>query len=121
MPYEFYKVLHLVGIFMIMLGYGGLVVTRLRGLDKESPGRALSNMTHGIGMLLMLVAGFGLLAKAQINWPWPGWVWGKLAIWLLLGGLIAIVRRKQQAAKPMWWVVLALSAVAAYFAIYKPF
>ena len=28
--------------------------------------------------LVILVAGFGLLARREIHWPWPGWVFAKL-------------------------------------------
>jgi hypothetical protein len=44
-----------------------------------------------------------------------------LLIWLVLGGLIAVVNRKPGLAKTMWWVVLALGVLAAFMAGVKPF
>jgi hypothetical protein len=46
---------------------------------------------------------------------------GKIVIWLVLGVLIAVVGRAPAMAKPLWWVTIALAAIAAYLALNKPF
>jgi hypothetical protein len=78
-------------------------------------------ITHGIGMVLVLVGGFGMLARLGIFWPWPGWIVGKIIIWLVFGVLIAVIGRVPALAKPLWWITIALGAIAAYLALNKPF
>ncbi len=72
-------------------------------------------------MVLALVGGFGMLARMQIYWPWPGWVIGKIIIWLVFGILVALIGRTPALAKPLWWSTIALGAIAAYLALNKPF
>ena len=73
-----------------------------------------------IGLLVILVAGFGLKAKLQIV-NWPGWLIAKLIIWLVLGALLAVINRKPSAGLPLWILVIILGAAAAYLVQYKPF
>jgi hypothetical protein len=47
-------------------------------------------------------------------------VWPKLAIWLVMGGVIALAYRGQAVAKALWIAIPLLGAVAAWLAIYKP-
>jgi high-affinity Fe2+/Pb2+ permease len=121
MPYEVYRLIHFTGIFMLVLAYGALAVQAMQGLGKDAAGRKMAVITHGVGMFLALLGGFGLLARLQIHWPWPGWVIVKVVIWILLGAGIGLVRRKQQWAPGLWWLVITLGVVAAYFAGMKPF
>lgn len=119
MSYEFYKVLHILGLSLVVLSLGGIILHVINGGSKESNGfRKGAMMTHGIGLLLLLVAGFGMLAKQGIH-SIPGWVAGKLVIWLLLGGLVAVAYKKQALARKLWLVVPVLVFVATTLAIYK--
>jgi hypothetical protein len=72
-------------------------------------------------MVLVLLGGFGMLARLGIHWPWPGWVVGKIIIWIILGGIIALIYRLPNAGKALWYIVLLLGAFAAYLAIMQPF
>ena len=122
MPYEIYKIIHLTGIVMTFLALGGVAVHVMNGGTKaDNKGRKVLAMTHGMGLLLALVGGFGLLARLGIKFPWGGWALVKLGIWLFLGGAFAIFLRKPQVSKPLWGVLIALFALAAYLANYKPF
>jgi hypothetical protein len=121
MSYEFYRVLHLIGIFTVILSLGGMCLHVASGGTREYAGRKLAAMTHGIGLLVTLVAGFGLLAKLGIMHALPGWAIVKGLVWLLLGGLPALIYRKPKLAKAFWVLVLAFGALNAYLAIYKPF
>ncbi len=117
-----YKVIHLSGIFMIILSLGGVLVHVINGGDKkENAFRKGAMITHGIGMFLALLGGFGMLARLSIHWPWPGWVWVKFIIWIVLGGLVGVIYRKPNAGKMIWILTLVLGAVAAYMALFKPF
>jgi hypothetical protein len=51
----------------------------------------------------------------------PHWVYGKLAIWLVLGGSLALAKRKSQFGVTLIFAWIVLGALAAYLAIYKPF
>ena len=120
MPYEFYRLVHFIGIFFVMASLGGLMIHVANGGDKESNLAAkLTGMGHGIGMLLVLVAGFGMLAKLRLSASEP-WVLGKLVIFLIFGALIAIPYRVPKAAKLLWVLMPVLGAVAAYLALHKP-
>jgi hypothetical protein len=116
-----YKNLHLIGVFMILVALGGVIVQQIHAASREQTWRRPVAITHGIGMVLVLVGGFGMLARLDIFWPWPGWIIGKIIIWLVLGVLIAVIGRAPTLAKPLWWVTIALAAIAAYLALNKPF
>lgn len=122
MPYYVYKIMHLVGILMLFLGYGGVILYSINGGTKATNAwRKPVAITHGIGLVLALVGGFGLLAKIGISWPWPGWVIVKMVIWLLLAALVGVATRSAAAGKGLWWLLLLLGALAAYMAGVKPF
>lgn len=118
MPYQFYQIIHLVGIFMIFLAYGGLIIRSATGSENKDI-RRLGAMTSGIGLVLSLVGGFGLLAR--LNYGWPAWVLVKVAIWIALGGLIVLINRKPQMAQVLWWVTILLGVVALLMVVLKPF
>lgn len=120
MSYNFYKVMHLIGMFTIFMAYGALLLNAMSGKGKEGlVSRKLVMASHGVGLLLILVGGFGLLARTKVGWP--DWIMAKLIIWLFLGGLLALVLRKPQMAKSLWFGILGLGATAAYLAVFKPF
>jgi FtsH-binding integral membrane protein len=116
-----YKNLHLIGVFMIFVALGGLILHQINAATREQVWRRPVAITHGIGMVLVLVGGFGMLARLRIFWPWPGWVIGKIIIWLVLGVLVAVIGRSPTLAKPLWWITIALGAIAAYLALNQPF
>lgn len=106
--YQVYKLVHLLGVLMLFLSFGGLILQAINGGDRNHPWRKLLMITHGIGILLALVGGFGLLARIGIIWPWPGWAVTKMAIWVVLTALPAIVVRNPSWATGFWWVTPAL-------------
>jgi hypothetical protein len=119
MSYEIYKVLHLLGLSLVVLSLGGVLLYVINGGTKESNvfRRGLM-MTHGVGLLLLLVAGFGMLAKLGIH-SVPGWVGGKLLIWLALGGFVTLAYKKAAIARKLWVTVPVLVAIASTLAILK--
>ena len=108
---NFYQVLHIVGISMVFLGYGALLARSIAA-PENVPVRKLGSITSGIGLLFILVAGFGLVAKLGYNYT-EAWILVKFAIWLLLGGLIVLINRKPQLAMLLWCLLIALGAIAA--------
>lgn len=122
MSYSVYKVMHLLGILMLFLSYGGVINHVINGGTRSTnTWRIPAAVTHGLGLLLALVGGFGLLAKIGISWPWPGWVIVKLIIWLLFAAVVGMAARSAVLGKGLWWMLLLLGAVAAYMAGVKPF
>jgi uncharacterized membrane protein SirB2 len=120
--YEVYKMVHLIGIFMILLSLGGVSAYAINGGDKaNNTFRKGLGITHGIGLVLVLVAGFGLLARLNISWPWPGWVFVKLAVWLIFGVLSAVAYRMGNRGRSLWYIMILLGAIAIYAAVQKPF
>ncbi|MCI0527668.1 MAG: hypothetical protein L0Y56_09520 [Nitrospira sp.] len=120
--YEVYKILHLFGIMLLFGSIGGLCLVSMKADRSNSvPGRKLAAITHGVSLILILVAGFGLLARLGITGGgWPLWIWLKLIIWIALGGVVVLIKRMPGAAGLLFLVIPLLGAVAAVLAIYKP-
>jgi len=111
MPAYIYQVLHVIGIIMLFTGYGALLARSLAGSDNPSL-RKLGSITSGIGLLLILVAGFAMISKLGHSFSAP-WLIGKMLIWLILGAAIVLINRKPALAKRLWWSIIALGALAA--------
>ncbi|MCX6129084.1 MAG: hypothetical protein NTX25_08495 [Proteobacteria bacterium] len=120
MSYEFYKVMHFLGLFMVFSALGGQFIQAITGGDaKTQKGRRWIGIFHGLGLLIAFIAGFGLLAKLSLGFP--TWVLVKILIWLALGGIGAIAARKRNMAGILWVLTIALGMLAAVLAISKPF
>ena len=119
MSYEFYKVLHVVGIMLVFLSLGGATLHAANGGTRDqNPSRKVVAALHGTGMLLLIVAGFGMLARIQsMSAGIPHFVYPKLLVWLVLGAAPAILSRKPGSAALWWFLFPLLGAVAAYFGI----
>ena len=113
MTYETYKILHIVGLLLVFLGLGGQLVGSGSG--------KFPAVLHGLGMVVLLVAGFGLLARLGASWPWAGWVWGKVVVWLVIGALPALHKKKVLPDQIAWIAAVAIGGAAAWLAIAKPF
>ena len=68
---------------------------------------------------MLLVAGFGALAKLEVQGV-PSWAWGKLVLWLLLAASPVLIKRKPNFAKALWFALPLLGVVAASLAVLKP-
>ena len=119
MSYEFYKTLHIVGIMLVFMSLGATVLHAANGGTREqNPSRKLVAALHGIGLLVIVVAGFGMLARnGGMNAGLPGYIHPKLLIWLLLGAAPVLIARKPGLAKAMWLIIPLLGATAAFFGI----
>jgi hypothetical protein len=120
-PFQVYKLIHLVGLLMLFLSVGGLILYTIHGGDRKQPWRKVLLATHGTGIILALVGGFGLLARIGVFWPWPGWVAIKVGIWVIFAAVPAIIARNPSSATVFWWSAVVLGAIAAYLAGSKPF
>jgi hypothetical protein len=122
MSAQFYNLLHLFGIFLLLTALAGVSIYAANGGSRQtSQTRRLSAILHGVGALLILVSGFGMLAKLGGTSGLPGWVVAKLVIWLLLGGLIMLPYHKPGSGRIVALAVPLLALIAAWLALYKPF
>lgn len=122
MPYEIYKILHLTGIFLLTSGLVGMLVLAWSGHQIAGKVKTFAFVTHGVGLLFMLVSGFGLLARMGFmhDQGLPTWVYVKLTIWLVMGGIISLLKRKGKLGWPLYFLLMAIFITAAYFGVYKP-
>ena len=116
--YETYKLVHLIGIFVLLSGVAALWALEL---FSDSPGYAKARKgimaMHGIAIFVVLLGGFGTLAKLGIGSPWPPWIWIKIGIWVVLGGLPALLSKSSSTSKVLFLIAPLLGAVAAWAAI----
>lgn len=123
-PRDFYEILHIIGIAMLFLSIGGVAVHAANGGTKKgSNTRTLLATIHGIGTLLILIGGFGMLARMGFKHGtnFPGWLWVKIIIWFVLGGVTMLPYRRPELARPAIILLPFLAGVAVYMALYKPF
>jgi hypothetical protein len=117
--YDFYKVLHVLGLSLVVLSLGGIILHVINGGSKATNSfRKGAMITHGIGLVLLLVAGFGMLARLGIHGV-PLWVGGKLLIWLVLGAFVGLAYKKQALAKKFWLAIPVLVLFATALAVFK--
>lgn len=121
MSLEIYKLIHVTSVALLLLGLGSLLGAYSTGAVPEKKWRISMAMVHGVGMTLLLISGFGMLAKLQIMGAFPGWVWAKIVVWLALGGSMVLAKRKAELRTTLliFWALLV--AVAAFMGIFKPF
>ncbi|MDG1525749.1 MAG: hypothetical protein P8Q90_06760 [Candidatus Thalassarchaeaceae archaeon] len=101
LDYDTYKLLHLAGAFAITMAYGGLGMWAMNEKDTgENRFHKLGMISHGIGQMAIIIGGFGMLANLYDDSPFSqGWVHFKLGIWILLGGGLAVLKKKPEHAK----------------------
>jgi uncharacterized membrane protein SirB2 len=120
--YQLYNLLHILGIVLVFMSVGALAFHGANGGTKASNKvRGLVMSTHGVGIVLILIAGFGMLARTRaMSAGLPGWLHPKILIWLLIALAPVILNRKPQWGKVLWVVFPLLAATSAYFAINHP-
>lgn len=122
MSYQFYKILHLVSLMLMFSSVGGLLLHAMNGGTKATnPSYKLAAAGHGSALLLLLVSGFGMLAKGGIAFATNPWIHIKLLIWFVMGALVMVPARAPGLAKPTWVLAPILGGIAAWAAIFRPF
>lgn len=129
-PYPFYKLVHLVGIVIVMSALGGATLLAMVGAYESplaggrSPRRLLASL-HGLGAFLILLGGFGMLARLGIVQggmrSFPGWLLVKIVVWAVISAALFVPRRRPTLARAVLYALPLLGGLAAYMAIYKPF
>jgi hypothetical protein len=106
----FYHIAHLVGLIFVFTGFGALLST-------ETARSAMK--WHGIGLVISLISGFGLVAKLGLSYSSP-WLIVKMALWLVLGFLPVLARRKILSAQAVLLLAILTGAVLAWLGYLKP-
>jgi hypothetical protein len=122
--YQAYKVIHLIGIFLTLAALAGLALAAANGATKQTnSARKLISASHGLGLFIVLLGGFGLLSRLGMvhGAAFPGWVWAKLAIWIVVGALVVVPYRRPDLARSVFLAIPLLGGLAAWLAIFKPF
>lgn len=119
MPFQFYTALHIFGIGLLIVSLGGISVHAIL-TDKSQALRRPLLVLHGVGLFLIVLSGFGMLAKLGIGWPLPFWITSKVLIWIIFGGLIAVLYKTDILNKAIWVLVPMLFLLAWYLASFKP-
>jgi hypothetical protein len=106
-----YSVVHVVAGFL-------LVAYTFQAFANPERGRRTTLTMTGICALLMLVAGFGSLAK--LNLGFPGWVVVKLVCWLVLAAMAGLAYRRPALRGLLRVVTIGVVIVAAYMVYFRP-
>ena len=123
MPYAAYKLMHFLGIFMMITALAAVGMHALRGGSRaDLPHRRALAIVHGVAVALILTGGFGMLARMGIvQGGLPAWIYVKLLIWVALAGAIAVPYLGQRYARALLVALPVLTAAAGATALYKPF
>ncbi|MEK9507548.1 hypothetical protein WI460_05000 [Gemmatimonadota bacterium Y43] len=120
--YVTYKIIHYLGIFTAVTAVAAYAVLATGGspLQRDAWTKKLA-AAHGIGLFLVLLGGFGMLARLGVSHGGlPTWIWIKLAIWVLLGGVLTLAKRRPETAGWVLFIAPFLAAAAGTVALLKP-
>lgn len=120
MDYPTLKIIHLTGLALTFMGLAGILAAKATG-TLPFPKRILFHLSHGIGLLLIIVTGFAMAFQLHVVNPPPGWLKAKLIIWLLAGGAMVLATRFSRFAGAILVFFTLLVLAAAWLAIDKPF
>jgi hypothetical protein len=118
-PFAAYKTVHIFGALLLFMALGGSAAMQTVARDRVPAGlRRLLGALHGTALLLLLVAGFGMMARLGLMAQWPPWIFLKIVVWLLLGGSVALQRRLGAWNQAFFVILPLLGLLAAAAAIY---
>ena len=120
---EFYNVVHIVGIILLMSSLGGVAMHALIGGTRaQDTARRLIFWLHALGAFLILLGGFGMLARIGFmhGGSFPVWLWVKILAWTSLAAAPFLAYRRPYMSKLLLLALPVLGGLAAYMGIYKP-
>ena len=106
-----YNLIHLAGVMGLFTALGSLIT-----IDKDGS-RKLGSILHGVSLFLILLGGFGMLARLGFGvGEW--WIIIKLVIWLFMGASLVLAKKKVIPAGAMYGIILLAGITAAFLGIY---
>ncbi|HSG09462.1 MAG TPA: hypothetical protein VLA36_13965 [Longimicrobiales bacterium] len=118
LPFAAYKVVHYLGIFILVTALSATLARSAKEGLNSDPWRKRLGMIHGIALFLIILGGFGMLARLDVGFP--GWIVAKLGIWLVFAALIAARKSTEWSVRVLVLVPL-MAALAGWIAFVKPF
>jgi hypothetical protein len=113
MSYKVYVFLHIVALISVFASTGAIVSHVWQGGTKENlKNRKPLMMIHGIGLLVAVVAGFGLIAKRQYSLTSDHWLYIKILCWMAVGALPGLMFKKVLPGKAGMAVLILIAVVA---------
>lgn len=121
-PRDVYEIIHVIGIAMLFLSIGGVAIHAANGgTQANTSTRKFVAGLFGTGSFLILLGGFGMMARLHLVYEIPPhWLKVKMLIWLVLSGIVLLPYRKPALAKPFAMLLPLLAGVAVWMAVYKP-
>jgi hypothetical protein len=110
-----YRIIHLVGLAALTLGLGGMLAS---GGILAGGNRKTFAIWNGVALLVLLISGFGLLAKLHLGFPHFAIM--KVILWLVIGALPVLFRRLKLPLSAAIVIVLVLVGVMAWLGATKP-
>ncbi len=105
-----YKIIHLIGISALALGMGGMLA--------GGPNRKPFAILQGIALLVMLITGFGMVAK--FHYGFQSFVIVKIVLWLVIGMMPFIIRKLKLPLGASLALSLTLVGLLAWLGVMKP-
>ncbi len=110
----YFKLLHLVGLMSLFIGIGGSIAM---SSTADAAKRRIFGILHGVGLVLLLLAGFGFLGVAKMGVP--TWAWIKVVLWLALGGFPVLAKRRILSEPALVIIALGLGTTLAWLGLFK--
>lgn len=110
----YFKLAHLIGLMCLFMGIGGYIAM---SSTTDAAKRKVFGMLHGIGLVLLLLAGFGFLGVAKMGTP--AWVWVKAVLWLAFGAFPILAKRRILSEPALILIALILGTALAYLGLFK--
>ena len=118
--YLIFKIVHLTGIFLVFSALGGHMFRAAIGSKEDNPLPKFIGMFHKVGLLLVLLAGIGLLTQVG-GFEQFGWIVVKFFVLLMLAMWPMYLYGAKEKLPWLGGAAILFGMVAAFFALYKPF
>ena len=109
MPYQLYQIIHVLSL-LLLTGLGFALIAT----DNDKPLRKF----YGIFSFLVLLGGFGLMAKLGYTFKANPWISVKLVMWILLAVGLPIVLKRLSLSKPVLMLSYGVILFIAVYSVY---
>lgn len=118
--YYIFKIAHLTGIFFVFSALGAHMYRASIGSKQDNPLPKFFGMFHKVGLVLVLLAGMGLLTHFS-EFDKFGWIIAKFFILMMLAMWPVYLYSAKEKLPWLGGAAILLGFLAAFFALYKPF
>lgn len=119
--YSFYSFLHICAVITVLMSLAIVAMHISQGGTKLNlKARKGLAIAHGLSLVVALVAGFGLMARAGYQFSSSPWIHIKLMCWILLGVYPLFLYRGWIPRKFALAGFCAIALLAVYTVVFKP-